>query len=56
MINPGCEWIHYGAGMVYKQNRRYDDAACEFNKVIDGDPAYDDAYAQLGVLNKIKGD
>jgi tetratricopeptide (TPR) repeat protein len=56
MIKQDLEWIYYGAGMVYKMNRCYEAATVEFNRILTSNSVYANAYVQLAILSKIKGD
>lgn len=49
------DWIRFGTGMVYKNERRYEAAEKIFNELIARNPADADAYAQLGLIRMSEG-
>ncbi len=54
-IDPGLPEAHYTLGMVYKEQRRFDDSSREFQEAIRQDPKYSEAYAGLGLTRLAQG-
>lgn len=53
--DPQMQEAHYALGMVFKEQRRLDDAAREFEQAVKQDSKYSDAYTGLGMTRLYQG-
>ncbi len=47
-LNQTNEWIHFGLGIIYVREKKYEEAIREFQKLIEINPLYESAYIHLG--------
>lgn len=48
-LNPSFVYAHNEMGKLYMSTGRYGEAVTEFRQAVDGYPAYDEAYYNLGL-------
>jgi len=50
-IGSGCAGMHYGTGVNYLEQQRYQDAIDSFNTVLEKNPEYPKVYTLLGIAH-----